>query len=185
MDPYFANTMQTLQIYKREEKIPTDVRIRRMLNTCETVRRTYLLPKALKGYVSPEDKKKEEPLEPPTVKSIEFQNTLMKLEKKLAFWANDYRNLIDELRELERLQPKNKHELEESDRKAKENVQKIIKIETIREEFLKEFSSLCIRYEETESSAKKRIKQLESDLAKAQGKVENLEYDLEKRRNKH
>lgn len=176
--------MQTLQIYKKVEKIPTVVQIRRIMNECESVRMNYLLPKSMKPNakpVEPEEKKIEDPLaDPPRVRGIEFQNTLTRLEKKLSFWISEYRNMIDELRELERLRPTSEHDLEESDQQAQQNVDKIIRVEEIKEELLSEFSNMCIRYEEDEKTSRRKIKRLESELAGTKARVENLEYDLEK-----
>lgn len=175
--------MQTLQIYKKVVKVPTVVQIRRIMNECESVRMTYLLPKSMKPNAKPaepEEKKIDDPTEPPRVRSIEFQNTLTRLEKKLAFWINEYRSMIDEKREFERLRPTTEHDLEESDQQAKENVDKIITVEEIKEELLLEFSNMCIRYEEVEKTSRRKIKKLESELAGAKAKIENLEYDMEK-----
>lgn len=177
--------MQTLQIYKKVEKIPTVVQIRRMMNECESVRMNYLLPKSMKPNakpVEPEEIKVADPMEPPRVRSIEFQNTLMALDKKLAFWVNEYRNMIDEIREYERLRPSTEHDIDESDQQAQDNVDKIITVEEIKEEILSEFSNMCLRYEEVERNSRRKIKRLETELTGTKARVENLEYDLEKLR---
>lgn len=177
--------MQTLQIYRKKEIIPSGIRIKKMMDECEKVRLTYTLTPELKGKTEPEEKKKiVDQFEPPRVRTIEFQNTLMALEKKLVFWTNDYRSMIDQLRELERLQPKCDHEVEESDQQAQDNVDKIITVEEIKDELLSEFSNLCIRHEIVEEKSRRQIKRLESNLAGALTKIENMEYDLKKLKNR-
>lgn len=169
--------MQTLQIYKRVEKIPLDEQIKRIRNELNVIRKEH--PTSMFLQLPPPEILKEVP----TVKTIELQNILTRLEKELSFWVNDYRMLIDELREADRIQPKTEHDEIESDEKAQENVDKIIKVENIKEQLLNEFNDLCIQFEENDSKLRRRNRQLETLLMGAQSKIENLEYELTRKLN--
>lgn len=171
--------MQTLQIYKRVEKIPLDEQIKRIRNELNVIRKEH--PTSMFLQLPPPEILKEVP----TVKTIEFQNILTRLEKELSFWVNDYRTLIDELREADRIQPKTEHDEIESDEKAQENVDKIIKVENIKEQLLNEFNDLCIQFEENDSKLRRRNRQLETLLMGAQSKIENLEYELTRKLHKN
>lgn len=167
-----ANRLQTLQIYRKIEKIPADVQIRKMLKEVQSIKIAY--PRHAKS------KNEDELADPPRIKSIELQNTLTKMEKELAFWVNDYRHMIDELREFDRILPKTEHELEESDAKAQENADKIIKVESIKDKMLQLYKDMCIRYEETDEASRRRIRKLEVELYETQMKNEEMEYRLNK-----
>lgn len=177
--------MQTLQVYRKVEKIPSVVQIKKLINELDSMKKSYTLSAPVREKKDPEKIEPEDPFEGPKIKSIDLQNTLTRLEKKLAFWVNEYRSFIDELRELDRILPKTEHELEESDAKAQENVDKIIRVEEIKELVLSEFTNVCLLYEESEEKSKRRIRRLQTELAGTQAKVENLEYDLKRLRNKH
>lgn len=164
--------LQTLQIYRKVEKIPAEVQIRRMTIKLEEIKKDHpALPSA--APIIPTDE--------PQVKSIEWQNQLSSMEKELQYWITDYRNLIGELYDLDWSIPKTKHDLTESDEKAKENVNKIIKVEDIKEQILNQFKEICLRCEESEDKSRRRIRQLESQLIGTQAKVENLEYRLKRK----
>lgn len=188
MDNHPANTMQTLQIYKKKEKISSDIRIRKMLNECESVRRSYIKDLTPIFMTTPcrkkqnDELKEENLLGEPQVKTIEFQDTLTKLEKELRFWVEDYRSLIAQVCEFERIIPSTNHVVEESDRKAQQNVNKIVKVEEIKDKLLAEFSNLCIRFEENDEKSRRKIKRLESQVLGSQAKIENLEFELEKQK---
>lgn len=175
-----ANRLQTLQIYRKVERIPADVQIRKMLNEVQSIKIAY--PRHEKRMKVDETKPKveDELADPPRIKSIELQNTYTKMEKELSFWVNDSRTMIDELREFDRIIPKTEHELEESDAKAQENVDKIIKIELIKDKMLQLFKDICIRYEETDETSRRRIRKLEIELYDTQMKNEEMEYRLNK-----
>lgn len=164
--------MQTLQIYRKVEKIPAEVQIRRMTLKLEEIKKDHPALPCVPPII---------PTDEPQVKSIEWQNTLTNMEKELVYWIKDYRKLIDEFYELDRTLPKTKHELKESDDTAQENVDKIIKVEEIKDQILFEFKEVCLRYEESNDKSRKRIRQLESQLIGTQAKVENLEFRLKRR----
>lgn len=170
--------MQTLQIYRRVEKIPSDVQIKRMTREIETVKKSFPahLPPIKRESVN-------EPVEEIEVKSIEWQNTLTDIDKILSHWIKDYREMIDVICEYDRIMPKDEHDLQESDEKAQENVDKIKKVIEIKEEIVGKFKDICIRYEDDDIRSRRRIRQLESQLIGTQAKVENLDYQLERCRN--
>lgn len=170
--------MQTLQIYKKVEKVPLDVQIKRITSELNSIRKEHPTSMFLQG--PPPDILKEAP----TVKDIDFQNTLTRLEKELSFWVNDYRMLIDELREANRILPKTDHELADSDEKAQENVDKIIRVERIKEQLLNEFKDLCVQFEDNDSKLRRRNRRLESQIAGALSKIENLEYQMNRQSNR-
>jgi hypothetical protein len=173
-----ANRLQTLQIYKKKEIIPANVRIKRMTNELHEIKMEHLLATTLKKRSAPKEKKPDELIDPPTVKSIDYQNRLTEMEKELREWISDYRDLLDQIREFNRITPKTEHELEKSDQEALENVEKIIKVEELKEKLLAEFETMCIRHETIEEKSRRRIKRLEFELAGKQARIENLEYDL-------
>lgn len=166
--------LQTLQIYKKVEKIPLDVQIRKMTGELDTIRKEH--PTSM--FI--QDPLPEILREPPSVKTIDFQNMLTKMEKELSYWVNDYRILIAELREVNRILPKNNHELTVSDEKAQENVNKIIKVEEIKEQLLTDFKNIFLQYEDNDSKLRRRNRQLESQLLGIQAKVDNLEYQVKR-----
>lgn len=181
-----ANTLQTLQIYRRVDKTPSNVRLKRLEDELRDVRINFPMPIT---YRHPERKEienklEEEILTPPRVKGIELQNALIKIENQLDFWVNDYRDLIDKVRELDRLLPKCNHDIEESENQARENVEKIIKVETIKEKLMSDFKSVCIRLEEIEEKSKQKIRKLEIETAGNEAKIESLEWEV-KRLKKH
>lgn len=185
-----ANTLQTLQIYRKIEKTPSNLRLKRLENELEQIRRNHPMPVT---YRHPEraneseNKLDEEIISPKRVKSIELQNTLIKIENELNFWVNDYRNLIDELRELDKVLPKTHHHsdaIQESEDQARQNVEKIKKIEDIKEKLMSDFKSVCFQLEEGEEKSKQKIRKLESEAAANEAKIECLEFDV-KRLKKH
>jgi chromosome segregation ATPase len=167
--------MQTLQIYRKKEKIPLDVQVRRVINDLNDFKRSHSF--------TPSHAEKL-PEEPPRIRTIELQNVATNLERELNFWVKDYRSMIDEIREFDRILPKTEHELAESDQKALENVHKIIKVETIRDHLLEEYKNICILHEDSDEQSRKKIRQLETDLAEAQTRMESLEYALRRLQNK-
>jgi chromosome segregation ATPase len=175
-----ANRLQTLQIYRKVERVPADVQIRKMLKEVQSIKIAYPRheKKRREGEINP--KVEDELADPPRIKTIELQNTLTKMEKELAFWVNDYRTMIDERRELDRTIPRTEHELEESDQKAQENVDKIIKIESIKDKMLQQYKDMCIRYEETDETSRRQIRKLENELYETRMKNEEMEYRLNK-----
>lgn len=180
-----ANTLQTLQIYRKVEKTPSSLRMKRLEEELEQIRINFPMPVS---YRHPErtneseNKLDEKLINPPRVKSIELQNALMKIETQLNFWVGDYRNLIEELRELDRLLPKSHHDVDESEQQARENVEKIIKIEDIKERLMEDFKTICIRLEENEERSRRKIKKLELENSANVAKIENLEYDVKRLR---
>lgn len=173
--------LQTLQIYKKVEKIPVDVRIKRMSKELESIRLGHPV-----SYFKFEHDNVERALqEPPHVKSIEFQDILTKIEKELSGWIMDYREMIQKQTEIDRTIPKDHHELKESDDKAKENVDKIIKVLEIKDRLLDDFRSLCIRYEDDNTKLRRNVRQLQSQLVGSQSRIENLEYALQRAEKRH
>lgn len=178
-----ANTLQTLQVYRKVEKTPSDIRIKRLEAELEQIRRNHPMPIT---YRHPERAKEcenkldEEIINPPRVKGIELQNALIKIENQLGFWVNDYRNLIDELRELDRMLPKSHHDLIESEDQARENVEKIKKIEAIKEKLMDDFKTICIRLEDSEEKSKQKIRKLETEAWEYQSKIESLEFEVKR-----
>jgi chromosome segregation ATPase len=161
--------MQTLQVYRKVEKIPLPVQVHRVINELATIRREHSFTPT---------KVEKLPEEAPRVRTIELQNLGTRLERELTFWVKDYRSMIDEIREFDRIIPKTEHEVEESDAKAAENVQKIIRVEEIKDNLLAEFREVCIRYEDTEERSRRRIRHLETELAEAQAKIDTMEYNM-------
>lgn len=165
-----SNDLQTLQIYKKVEKPSAQTRVRRMFNELEDIRKNYI-------HVLDKVPVIEREIQ---VKNIGFQNTMIKLEKEMKFWVNDYRELIDEVRELERKLPKNDHQNEESDRKAQANVQKIITIEAIRDQCLEELRTIFLQHEDMEATSKKTIRRLENELWEKQMRLDELEFQVKR-----
>lgn len=177
-----ANTLQTLQIYRKVEKTPSNQQLKKLEGELEKIRRNFPMPVS---YRHPErihenEIKLDEIINPPKVKSIELQNALIKIENQLSFWVSDYRNLIEVLRELDRVMPKCHHDIVESENEAKENIEKIIKIEGIKERLMEDFKNICIRLEEGEEKSRRKIKKLELEAATNEAKIENLEFDLKR-----
>lgn len=178
-----ANTLQTLQIYRKVEKTPSNVQLKKLEVELEQIRRDFPVPTSIRHPERiQEDKNKldEIIINPPKVRSIELQNALIKIENQLNFWVSDYRNLIEELRELDRLLPKSHHDLQESEDQAREDVDKIVKIDNIRDKLMEDFKNICIRMEEGEEKSKRKIRKLELENAANVAKIENLEYDLKR-----
>lgn len=178
-----ANTLQTLQIYRKVEKIPSNLKLKRLEVELEQIRRNHPMPIT---YRHPErakeceNKLEEEIINPPRVKGIELQNALIKIENQLDFWVNDYRNLIDELRELDRLLPKSHHDVQASEDEARENVEKIRKILSIKEKLMNDFKAVCIRLEEIEEKSKVKIRKLEDEAVENMAKIESLEWEVKR-----
>ena len=175
-----ANRLQTLQIYRKVVKIPSDVRIKKMLEEVQAIKISYPRHEMKKHDDELKPKVENELSDPPRIKSIELQNVVTKMEKELSFWVNDYREMIDEIREFDRLMPKTEHELEESDTKAQDNVDKIIRIESIKDEMIQIYKDLCFRFEETDEASRQKIRKLESELYKTQMRNDEIEYRLNK-----
>lgn len=178
-----ANTLQTLQIYRKAEKIPANMRVKKLEAELEQIRRNHPMPIT---YRHPERAKEnenkldEEIMNPPRVKGIELQNALIKIENQLDFWVNDYRNLIDNLRELDRMLPKSHHDLGESEDQARENVEKIKKVEAIKDKLMSDFKVICIRLEEGEEKSKQKIRKLEMEAVANEAKIESLEFEVKR-----
>jgi hypothetical protein len=173
-----ANRLQTLQIYRKVEKIPSDVRIKKMLDEVQSIKFTYPRHELKHHENEVKPKVDDDVMNPPRIKNIELQNTYRKMEREMAFWVNDYREMIDVIREFDRMMPKTEHELEESDNKAQENVDKIIKVEGIRDRMLQIYKDMCIRFEDTDTASRQRIRKLENELYETQMKNEEMEYRL-------
>lgn len=104
-----ANTLQTLQIYRKVEKTPSNVQLKKLEGELNDIRRNFPMPVSFRHPERThenENKLDEIIINPPKVKSIELQNALIKIENQLSFWVSDYRSLIEELRELDRVLPK-------------------------------------------------------------------------------
>lgn len=172
--------MQTLQIYRKPDKIPSDARFKKIEEELRQVRVKFPMPVAYRHPEKVNEERKSEIVEGPKIKSIELQNKLRRIENQLNFWVSEYRDIIDELRELERILPKNHHNLRESEDQARENVQKIIKVEEVRDRVLDEYRNLSIRFEEMDGKTKKQIRKLETELIQSQTIIEDLEFDLKK-----
>lgn len=178
-----ANTLQTLQIYRKVEKTPSNVQLKKLEGELNDIRRNFPMPVSFRHPERThenENKLDEIIINPPKVKSIELQNALIKIENQLSFWVSDYRSLIEELRELDRVLPKNFHDADESENQARENVEKIMKIEDIKERLMEDFKKICIRLEEGEEKARRKIKKLEMEASTNEAKIENLEFDLKR-----
>jgi chromosome segregation ATPase len=178
-----ANTLQTLQIYRKVEKTPSDLRLKRLEAELEQIRRNHPMPITYRHperAKESENKLDEEIINPPRVKGIELQNALIKIENQLDFWVNDYRNLIDDLRELDRMLPKSHHDVNESEEQARENVEKIKKIEAIKDKLMGDFKAICIRLEEGEEKSKQKIRKLEIEAAGNEAKIESLEFEVKR-----
>lgn len=163
--------LQTLQIYKIRENIPIETQIRKIACELQSIKINYPRRTSSLGF----------PLYGrPEVKNIDWENILTKIDEDLSFWIEDYRYLVDKICELDRVLPKNRHILQESDEQAQENVIKISKCEEIRKTVLNQFKRSHIQYEENIEKLERRINQLDSQLLEAQSKVENLEYRMKK-----
>lgn len=165
-----SNDLQTLQVYKKVDKPSAQTRVRRMFNELEDIKKNYI-------HVLDKVPAIEREIQ---VKNIGFQNTMIRLEKEMKFWVNDYRELIDEVRELERKLPKNDHQSEESDRKAQENVQKIITVESIRDQCLAELKTIFLQHEESETTSRRTIRRLENELWENQMRLDELEFQVKR-----
>lgn len=175
----YANKLQTLQVYKRVEKVPADERIKWItegLKTVKKVHHTAEVTRAPFEHVEGEI----EAMEAPRLKFISHQNILINIDKLLTKWERDYRELIDEVRELDRRLIKNDHDLERSDKEAKRNVAKVRRIEKVKEIVIEEFKDLCLEKEDIEELAKLKIHTLESELHEANKKIDELQYSLTK-----
>lgn len=177
---YNSNKLQTLQIYRKPDKIPSESRFKKIEEELRQVRIRFPMPVAYKHPERANEDKKLELLEGPKIKSIELQNKARRIENQLGLCVNDFRDMIDRFTELDRVLPKNHHELSISEEEAHENVQKIVKFEEIKEKILDEFRNICIRFEESEEKSKKTIRKLETSLAESEAKIESLEYDVKK-----
>ncbi|KAG5672257.1 hypothetical protein PVAND_002398 [Polypedilum vanderplanki] len=170
--------MQTLQIYRKSNVISSDVRFKKIEEELRQVRIKYPMPPAIRH---PEKASEKIDLgEPPKIKSIELQNKLRRIENQLNFWVSEYRGLIEDLLQVEKLLPKSNHSLNESDELALDNVHKIVKIEEMREKILDEYKNLSIRFEELSDKTKKQIRKLEDELSDSQAKAECLEFEVKK-----
>lgn len=175
-----CNELQTLKKYKKTEATPVEISFKRLECALQRIRINYPI-----SHLKNDDSKiVDELIKPPRVKTIEFQNTLNKIENDLNYWVNGYREMIEEYTELDRILPKNHHELEQSDKQAKENVEKIIKIELIRDKVLEDFKKICIRFEDHEEKSRKQIKSLQTDLHSIHEKAEAMEYELMRLKNR-
>ncbi|CRK86352.1 CLUMA_CG000094, isoform A [Clunio marinus] len=172
--------LQTLQIYKKIERVPADMQIKKIAIELENIRKKFPMPLKEKSSNDGDRGANEIYFDPPRVRNINLQNLMIRLESELTFWVADYRQLMDEIRELDRILPKTEHELQESDDKAQENVEKIIKIENIKDDLLEEFKKICISFEENETTSRRKIKKLETELAISQARIDCLEYELAK-----
>jgi hypothetical protein len=174
--------MQTLQIYRKPDVIPSNARFKKIEEELRQVRVRFPMPP---NFRHPEKANEKIDLgEAPKIKSIELQNKLRRIENQLNFWVNEYRELIDDLRELDKILPKSQHSLSESDGQTFENVEKIVRIQEMKDKVLEEFRKLSIRHEELEAKNKKQIRKLEEDLCESQAKAECLEFEV-KRLKKH
>ena len=171
-----SNRMQTLQVYKKVEKPSAELRVKRMLEEIDVIKKEHVWPGHEKVQPIEEEKR---------IKSIEFQNTLIRMEKVFASWVIDYRRLIDEIREYDRIIPKNDHQSDESDRKAQENVQKIIRVEKIKDDCLADLKEFFMRFEDTTAESKSKIRKLEIELVDNQRRVEDLEFQVKRLQKKH
>jgi hypothetical protein len=170
--------MQTLQIYRKPDVIPSDKRFKKIEEELRQVRVRYPMPVS---YRHPEKSNEKIDLgEAPKIKSIELQNKLRRIENQLNFWVNEYRELIDDLRELDKLLPKSQHSLSKSDDEASGFVQKVVRIDEMKEKVVEEYRALAIRYDEHEEKAKKQIRKLQEELDESQAKAENFEYELKR-----
>lgn len=173
-----SNKLQTLQIYKKSDKIPSENRFKKIEEELRQVRIKFPMPVAFKHPERANEDKTLELIEGPKIKSIELQNKLRRLESHLSLCVNDCRDMIDRLCELDRILPKNHHELSVSEEEAQEYVHKIVKFEEIKEKVLDEYRNICMRYEENDEKSKKQIRKLETNLAENEAKIESLEYDI-------
>lgn len=177
---YNSNKLQTLQIYRKSDKLPSESRFKKIEEELRQVRIKFPMPVAYKHPEKANENKKMDFIEAPKIKSIELQNKMRRLENHLSMCVNDFRDMIDRLRELDRLLPKKHHDLSVSEEEAHEYVEKIVKFEEIKEKVLDEYRNVCIRFEESDDKSKKQIRKLETNLAESEAKIESLEFDVKK-----
>ena len=177
---YNSNRLQTLQVYRKPDKIPSESRFKKLEEELRQVRIKFPMPVTFRHPEKANEDNKLELVEGPKIKSIELQNKLRRIENHLSMCVNDFRDMIERLRELDRILPKKHHDLNESEEEARENVEKIIKFEEIKEKVMDEYRNICIRFEESDEKSKKHIRKLETSLAESEAKIESLEYDVKK-----
>lgn len=175
----YANKLQTLQVYKRVEKVPASERIKRITEGLKVVKKVHHTAEVVRAPYEHEVSEVEA-LEVPQLKFIQHQNILINIEKLLTKWERDYRELIDDLRELDRRLIKNDHDIERSDREAKRNVGKVRRIEKVKEIIIEEFKDLCLEKEDIEDLSKLKIQSLENELYEANKKIDELQYTVTK-----
>jgi hypothetical protein len=177
---YNSNRLQTLQIYKKSDKIPSESRFKKLEEELREVRIRFPMPVTVRHPEKAVVGKVLDIVEGPKIKSIELQNKLRRIENHLSMCVNDFRDMIERVRELDRLLPKNNHNLIESEQEAHENVEKVVKFEEIKEKIMDEYKNICIRFEESDEKSKKLIRKLETSLGESEAKIECLEFELKK-----
>lgn len=172
-----ANRLQTLQIYRKKEVIPAEVRIKRLVDELKSVKKYSHVVEVIKAPFE-HDESEREGFEAPKLRKIRHQNLVMGIEKLLTNLEQDYRELIDEMRELDRKLIKNDHDLERSDREAETNVGKVRHVEQVKERIVNQFKELCLEKEDIDETSKVKIQALEKELYESKRKIDELEYSL-------
>lgn len=175
----YANKLQTLQVYKRVERVPAEERIKRITEGLKTVKKVHQTAEVVRAPFEHETGEIEA-MEAPRLKFISHQNVLINIEKLLTKWERDYRELIDENRELDRRLIKTDHDVERSDKEARRNVGKVRRIEKVKEIIIEEFKDLCLEKEDIEELSRLKIQTLESELYEANKKIDELQYAVTK-----
>ncbi|XP_070491092.1 myosin-8-like [Chironomus tepperi] len=177
---YNSNRLQTLQVYKKPDKIPSESRFKKLEEELREVRIRFPMPVTFRHPEKAVEGKVLDIIEGPKIKSIELQNKLRRIENHLSMCVNDFRDMIERVRELDRLLPKNQHSLTASELEAKENVEKVVQFEDIKEKIMDEYKNICIRFEESDEKSKKQIRKLETKLGESEAKIECLEFEVKK-----
>jgi hypothetical protein len=172
--------MQTLQVYKKPDRISSDKRFKKIEEDLRDIRVRFPMPAS---YRYPEQDVMEKKalkklLEPKKIKSIELQNKLRIVESQLNICVNVYRDALSDICELTRQLPRRNHDINESDEMAQENVMKIARIEDIKQRLTEEFENFFIRHEENDERQKNLIRKLEKELGETQAIITDLEYEL-------
>lgn len=177
---YNSNRLQTLQVYRKPDKIPSESRFKKLEEELREVRIRFPMPATVRHPEKAVEGKILDIVEGPRIKSIELQNKLRRIENHLSMCVNDFRDMIERVRELDRLLPKNQHSLSVSELEAQENVEKVVKFEEIKEKIMNEYKNVCLRFEESDEKSKKLIRKLETSLGESEAKIECLEFEVKK-----
>ena len=108
----------------------------------------------------------------------------MQIENQLKFWVTDYRCLVQNVIKLDEMLPKTDHDAQKSEDQAQENVEKIRKVEDIKEKVIKNFKDLCLKLEDVEENSKRKIENLELEMEEMARENNKLQTELRRLKRK-